>query len=105
VLGDAMATMTETLRNTIGDLKEAAASVARTSGQLNSAAAQAGAATTQIATTIGQVASGAADQAQAASSTSTAMGNLTGLIGEVTTTTLVKPGQDVCVVASISFGA
>jgi methyl-accepting chemotaxis protein len=71
------------LAGTIIEVKEAAASVARTSNQLNDAATQTGAATQQVATTIQQVAAGAQDQARAASDTSGAVTELSSVIARV----------------------
>ncbi len=71
------------LVGTIGEIKTAADSVARTSGELDVAAAQSGAAAGQIAATISQVASGAQEQAHAATSTSNAVTDLTGIISAV----------------------
>ncbi len=89
MLGQLQATITsyETARAglavTVGEVKTAADSVARTSAELNLAATQSGTASTQIAQTINQVASGASEQAQASSDTSTAVGDLTGIIAQV----------------------
>jgi methyl-accepting chemotaxis protein len=83
VLGKAFITMTGNLRALVGELKDAAASVAQTSGQLNDAATQTGAATQQVATTIQQVAAGAQDQARAASDTSGAVSELSSVIAKV----------------------
>ncbi len=71
------------LAGTITEVKEAAESVAQTSGQLNDAATQTGAATQQVATTIQQVAAGAQDQARAASETSGAVSELSSVIARV----------------------
>jgi methyl-accepting chemotaxis protein len=71
------------LAGTITEVREAAESVAQTSGQLNEAAAQTGAATGQVAMTIQQVAAGAQDQARAASETSGAVSELSGVIVKV----------------------
>ncbi len=71
------------LTATLGEVKQAAEGVARTSSELTEAAHQSGNASTQIAHTIGQVAVGAQDQAQAASSTSAAVATLTSVIGVV----------------------
>ena len=71
------------LAATVGEVKIAADSVARTSGELSNAAAQSGTASTQIAQTINQVASGASEQAKASSDTSNAVGELTGIISQV----------------------
>ncbi len=67
----------------VSDVKDASDAVAQTSGQLNQAANQTGAATSQVAQTIQQVAAGAADQARAASETSGAVGGLAGVIEQV----------------------
>jgi methyl-accepting chemotaxis protein len=71
------------LAGTIGEVQEAADAVSRTSGQLNEAAAQTGAATQQVATTIGQVAGGTAEQARAASDTNAAVEELSAVISSV----------------------
>jgi methyl-accepting chemotaxis protein len=71
------------LTTTIDDVRQAAETVARTSGELTAAAGQTGAAVQRVATTIQQVAGGASDQARAASDTSGAVGVLTGIIGQV----------------------
>jgi methyl-accepting chemotaxis protein len=71
------------LAETIGEVKEAAESVAATSVQLNEAATQTGAATQQVATTIQQVAAGAADQARAATGASGAVSELGAVISQV----------------------
>jgi methyl-accepting chemotaxis protein len=71
------------LTTTIDDVRQAAETVARTSGELTAAAGQTGAAVKRVATTSQQVAGGASDQARAASDTSGAVGVLTGIIGQV----------------------
>jgi methyl-accepting chemotaxis protein len=71
------------LTNIIGQVKEAADSVTRTSVELDTASTQTGTATQQIASTITQVATGAADQARAASETSASTEELTAMITEV----------------------
>ena len=71
------------LASIIGELREAAESVARTSAELNAASGQTGAASQQIATTIQQIAVGAADQARAASETSAAVQELHTVVAEV----------------------
>jgi methyl-accepting chemotaxis protein len=71
------------LTNVIGEVKEAADAVTRTSQELDSASAQTGTATQQIASTITQVATGASDQARAASDTSAGTQELTAMISEV----------------------
>jgi methyl-accepting chemotaxis protein len=71
------------LAATVGEVKTAADSVARTSTELSNAAAQSGNASSQIAQTINQVASGASEQARASSDTSSAVVELTGIIGQV----------------------
>ena len=73
------------LTDAMVEVREAAQSVARTSGELTEAAHQSGLASTQIAQTINQVAAGAQDQASAASSTSNSMADLTRTIDEVET--------------------
>ena len=83
VLGGAFVTMTSNLRVTVGELKAASESVARTSDQLNRAAVQSESVTQQVATTIQQVAAGAQDQAIAASRTAGAVGELSGVIALV----------------------
>jgi methyl-accepting chemotaxis protein len=71
------------LGQTIGEVRTAADSVARTSAELSDAAAQSGNASSQIAQTINQVASGASEQAKASSDTSDAVMELTGIIRQV----------------------
>ena len=71
------------LAGTVGEVKEAAQAVTRTSGDLNSAATQSGNASAQIAQTINQVAAGASEQAKAASDTSNATNELTAIISQV----------------------
>jgi methyl-accepting chemotaxis protein len=71
------------LSGTIGEVKEAAESVTRTSVELNAAATQSGNASSQIAQTINQVAAGAGEQAKASSDTSTAAIELSAIIGQV----------------------
>jgi methyl-accepting chemotaxis protein len=71
------------LTSTVSEVKTAAESVSRTSGDLNSAATQSGSATAQIAQTINQVASGASEQARAASDTADAAVQLGAAIGQV----------------------
>ena len=71
------------LGQTIGEVKTAADSVARTSAELSDAATQSGNASSQIAQTINQVASGASEQAKASSDTSNAVVDLTGIIRQV----------------------
>ena len=84
---NAMAAAYETARTnligTVREVKDAAESVSRTSGDLNSAASQSGSASTQIAQTINQVASGASEQARAASETADATVQLGTIIGQV----------------------
>jgi methyl-accepting chemotaxis protein len=71
------------LTNVIGEVKEAADAVTRTSQELDSASTQTGTATQQIASTITQVATGASDQARAASDTSAGTQELTAMISQV----------------------
>ncbi len=71
------------LTETVGDVKLAAQSVARTATEVSSAATQSGRAAEQIAQTIGQVASGAEDQAKAAASTSSGVQELSAVIDQV----------------------
>ena len=71
------------LTGTIDEVRQAAESVARTSGELTAAAGQSGAAVQQVAQTIQQVAAGASDQARAASDTSSSVSELTSVIGQV----------------------
>ena len=73
----------ENLAGVIGQVKQAADAVARTSLELDSASAQTGTATQQIASTITQVATGAGDQARAASETSASANELTAMIAQV----------------------
>ena len=75
--------MTAALSRTIGEVKEAADSVSRTSRELDSAAIQTGTATQQIASTISQVATGASDQARAASETSASTTELAAMSAQV----------------------
>jgi methyl-accepting chemotaxis protein len=75
----------EGLAGTIGEVRQAAESVTRTSVDLNSAASQSGHASSQIAQTINQVASGAGEQARAASETSNAVVDLSAIIDQVGT--------------------
>jgi methyl-accepting chemotaxis protein len=82
-MSDSYETARTNLTATLGQVKDAAEGVARTSRELTEAAHQSGSASGQIAQTINQVASGAQDQAQAASSTSAAVTQLTGVIGLV----------------------
>jgi methyl-accepting chemotaxis protein len=85
--GDAISTslaaMLDTLRRTVGEVRDASGSVSATSVQLNQAAAQTGAATQQVAQTIGQVAGGTAEQARAASDTNAAVQELSEVITQV----------------------
>jgi methyl-accepting chemotaxis protein len=71
------------LAETIGEVKSAAESVARTGADLNAAATQSGVASAQIAQTINQVAAGASEQARASSETSNASVELGAVIGQV----------------------
>ena len=73
----------ENLAGVIGQVKQAADAVTRTSLELDSASAQTGTATQQIASTITQVATGAGDQARAASETSASANELTAMIAQV----------------------
>ena len=82
-LGQAFAMLVVQLRDSLVEVRDAAASVARTSRELTAAANQSGQASSQIAMTISQVAAGAQDQAQAASATSNAVQQLTGVIRQV----------------------
>ena len=72
-LGNAFASMTDSLRQTIGQVTASAAQVNDASSQLVSAAGQAGQATTQIATTMQQVAKGAGQQSEASTITAASM--------------------------------
>jgi methyl-accepting chemotaxis protein len=83
VMVAAYGTSRDNLTNVIGEVKEAADSVTRTSQELGSASNQTGTATQQIASTISQVATGAADQARAASDTSASTQELTAMIAQV----------------------
>ncbi len=78
-----LARMLSNLRDVIRQTQEAADAVSRTSGQLNAAATQTGAATQQVATTISQVAGGTAEQARAASDTNAAVEELSAIIATV----------------------
>jgi methyl-accepting chemotaxis protein len=71
------------LSGALGEVHTAAQSVARTSGEVNSAAMQSGQGATQIAHTIGQVASGASDQARAGNDTANAVNDLRAVIESV----------------------
>jgi methyl-accepting chemotaxis protein len=71
------------LTSTVTEVKFAADSVARTSGEVSGAATQSGNASSQIAATINQVASGAAEQAKASSDTSNAVLELDAIIAQV----------------------
>jgi len=71
------------LTATVTEVKTAADSVARTSGEVSGAATQSGNASSQIAETINQVAAGAAEQAKASSDTSTAVLELDAIIAQV----------------------
>ena len=82
-LGQAFSTLVVRLRESLVEVRDAAAAVARTSSELTLAANQSGTASSQIASTIGQVAAGAQDQAHAASSASGAVQELTAVIGQV----------------------
>jgi methyl-accepting chemotaxis protein len=82
-----MAVAYETARTnligTLGEVKAAADSVARTSGEVSAAATQSGNASSQIAQTINQVAAGASEQARASSDTSNAVQELNAIIAQV----------------------
>ena len=82
-LGNAFSMLIVRLRQSLIEVRDAAASVARTSSELTQAANESGQASSQIARTIGQVAAGAQDQAQASSSTSGAVRELTDAISSV----------------------
>jgi methyl-accepting chemotaxis protein len=71
------------LTATVTEVKAAADSVARTSGEVSGAATQSGNASSQIAETINQVAAGAAEQAKASSDTSAAVLELDAIIAQV----------------------
>jgi methyl-accepting chemotaxis protein len=71
------------LAGTVGEVRQAAESVSRTSVDLNSAATQSGNASSQIAQTINQVAAGAGEQARASSDTSNAAIELGAIINQV----------------------
>jgi methyl-accepting chemotaxis protein len=71
------------LAGALSEVHTAAQSVARTSGEVNSAAMQSGQGASQIAHTIGQVASGASDQARAGSDTANAVNDLRAVIESV----------------------
>ncbi len=68
-LGIAFANMISRLREMVNGIAENAASLNAASGQLASAASQAGQATSQIATTVQQVAKGSAQQSESVSRT------------------------------------
>ena len=82
-MADSYETARASMTATLGEVKDAAGGVARTSAELTNAAHQSGTASTQIAQTINQVAAGAQDQAQAASATSAAVAQLTSVIERV----------------------
>ena len=82
-LGQAFASLVVRLRAALTEVRDAAASVARTSVELTDAANQSGQAAMQIAGTITQVAAGAQDQARNASSTTGSMQALGDVIGQV----------------------
>jgi methyl-accepting chemotaxis protein len=82
-LGVAFERMTANLRDAIGEVRRASASLADTSAQVDTAAAQSGRAASQVASTISQVAQGAGDQARAASDTSVAAAELSAVIEQV----------------------
>ena len=82
-LGTAFRQMTANLRETIGEVRRASASLAQTSSQVDMAAGQSGSAATQVAMTINQVAAGAGDQARAATETSNAAAELSTVIEQV----------------------
>jgi len=71
------------LAGALGQVHNAAQSVARTSSEVNGAAMQSGEGASQIAHTIGQVASGASDQARAGGDTANAVNDLRGVIESV----------------------
>jgi len=71
------------LAEVIGEVRGAAAAVARTSAELNEASDQTGKATQQIASTVSQVAGGAQSQARAASDTAASALTLTDTIRRV----------------------
>lgn len=72
-LGVAFSKMVNNLRDTVSQVAENALSLSAASGQLATAANQAGQATNQIASTVQQVAKGTADQAAAVTKTATAV--------------------------------
>ena len=82
-LGNAFSLLIVRLRESLIEVRDAAASVARASSELTSAANQSGQASSQIASTIGQVAAGAQDQARASFATSNAVRELTSVIASV----------------------
>ena len=71
------------LKATVGEVKIAADSVARTSTEVSAAATQSGTASSQIAQTINQVAAGAGEQAKASADTSNAVLELNAIINQV----------------------
>jgi len=72
-LGVAFSKMVNNLRDTVSQVAENALSLSAASGQLATAANQAGQATNQIASTVQQVAKGTADQAAAVTKTASAV--------------------------------
>jgi methyl-accepting chemotaxis protein len=80
---DSYETARVNLSGALSEVHTAAQSVARSSGEVNSAAMQSGHGATQIAHTIGQVASGASDQARAGSDTANAVNDLRSVIESV----------------------
>jgi methyl-accepting chemotaxis protein len=73
VLGNAVAQMTNNLRDLVSQVAENAASLGAASGQLASAAEQAGQATNQIAATVQQVAKGTAQQSESVTHTASSV--------------------------------
>ena len=71
------------LTRTMQNVQSASETVARSSGELTTAAELSGEASSQISQTIGQVAAGAQDQARASTTTAAAVQELEVVIGEV----------------------
>ncbi len=72
-LGHALAQMTLSLHNSVGQVAESAANLSAASLQLTNAAGQAGEATSQISSTIQQIAKGTTQQSEAVNHTASSM--------------------------------
>ncbi|MEI7988057.1 MAG: methyl-accepting chemotaxis protein [Chloroflexota bacterium] len=82
-LGNAFATMVDSLRRSVSQVADSAKSVNVASAQLSESAAQAGQATVQIATTIQQVAKGTAQQTEGITKTASMVEEVTHAINGV----------------------